>query len=530
MRTAGLWLLSAMALPAQPPCTIEGTVTDTLTAKPVAGAKIYAHPSFSGLAPAYLRKTDAEGKFCFDRVAPGTYQVIAQRVGYLDQSYGAGAGGDQGMDLAVTAETALPPLKIDLTPRPILSGVVLHADGHPAADLEVTVAKQVHTKEGPGPETIENTSTDDRGMFRFSNLAPGTYYLIVQPDSRGPRYSVEFLNARGEHVNEAETVTFYSGAAAFANARPIVLKAGQEISGIAIALRKTPVRRISGRVSGAPKDALIELDGLTNVAIALKPDGSFEHSGILPGNYVLELAWMDGSGRRVRQEVDLTAADADNLAIEPRETFTVPLAVKDDTGSVLRLGDFGVILNAIPQGGGIGAGTLSNGAFGFQNVVPGIYSIQLNESLDRRRYYLKRVSINGEPQSPRRLDLRAPPSGPLELTFSSGLAEIEGRVSDKPEVAVTVLLVRPGEEGEDEGYEQRASTDQDGRFHFETVEPGKYRLYAIEGFDEDPWGSAGLAAALHSIDLELSEKETREITVPLVRAAEWKAALERFAK
>lgn len=532
MRSPALWLLSIAPLAAQSPCILEGTVTESLTGKPVAAAKIYAHPSSSD--PSYLRKTDNEGKFCFEQVAPGTYHVIAQRLGYLDQSYGARAAGEEGMDLAVTAETAVPPLKIELTPRPILSGVVLHADGQPSPGTDVEVIKRVHTEQGPGPDSVENVSTDDRGAFRFSNLAPGTYYLSAQPDSNGRRYSMEFLNSRGEPVNEAETVTFYSGASAFAGARPIVLKAGQETSGIVIALRKTPLRRISGRVTGMPKDTLIELspqsDGLTNVEMRLEPDGSFKHAGILPGKYVLEVPSMDGSGPRIHQEVDLTTADAENLALEPRETFTVPLVMKSDSGNSLGLAETGIILNAIPQGQGIGAGTLDNGGIGFPHVAPGIYSIQLNDLFDRRRYYLKRVTINGEPQSPRRLDLHAPPSSPLELTFSPGLAEIEGRVSDKPAVAVTVLLVRPEEERDGEGYAQRESTDQDGKFHIESVEPGKYRLYAIEGFEDGPWGSEGLAEALHSVGVELREKETREITVPLVRAAEWNAAVERFGK
>jgi hypothetical protein len=92
--------------------------------------------------------------------------------------------------------------------------------------------------------------------------------------------------------------------------------------------------------------------------------------------------------------------------------------------------------------------------------------------------------------------------------------------------AVTVLLAQPGNEAD----AAQAATDQNGTFHFDSVEPGKYRLFAIEGFDEGPWGRPELAAALRSIEIELGENEARRATVPLVRAEEWIAAVKRFGQ
>jgi hypothetical protein len=59
--------------------------------------------------------------------------------------------------------------------------------------------------------------------------------------------------------------------------------------------------------------------------------------------------------------------------------------------------------------------------------------------------------------------------------------------------------------------------------------PGKYRLFAIEGFDEDMWGSPELAAALRekSVAVELRESDEKQAALPLITAEEWDTALRK---
>src|SRR5580658_696164 len=193
-----LFLLVAVRIAAQsaaqPACALQGTVMDAVSGKPLAGVKLFAHEiSVESETAANLRKTDAQGHFCFERLAPGRYRAIAQRAGYLDQLYGALPGGRQGIELAVKADAKLPPANIKLTPRPVLTGMVLHADAQPAPGSEVTVWQRVYTRDGPGEDSVESGNADDRGIFRFADLAPGTYYLSAQPDSNdGDRLSMEF--------------------------------------------------------------------------------------------------------------------------------------------------------------------------------------------------------------------------------------------------------------------------------------------------------------------------------------------------
>jgi hypothetical protein len=71
--------------------------------------------------------------------------------------------------------------------------------------------------------------------------------------------------------------------------------------------------------------------------------------------------------------------------------------------------------------------------------------------------------------------------------------------------------------------------NQTGKFSFEGLAPGKYRVFAIEGFEPDFWGSPELAAALaaKSVELELGEGDKKQIKLPVIPSEEWRAALRK---
>jgi hypothetical protein len=75
-----------------------------------------------------------------------------------------------------------------------------------------------------------------------------------------------------------------------------------------------------------------------------------------------------------------------------------------------------------------------------------------------------------------------------------------------------------------------AGTDQKGRFRMAGVAPGKYRLFAIEGFDDDRWGSPELAKVLEakSVELELKESDKKQVSVTVISAGEWAAAVKKI--
>jgi len=155
------------------------------------------------------------------------------------------------------------------------------------------------------------------------------------------------------------------------------------------------------------------------------------------------------------------------------------------------------------------------------SVPRGVYRVALNTMA--QKLYVKRMAYGGEVLAEQKLDLRNSAPGVLEVTLSPNLAEVQGRAEGDGSADVTVLLV------EGTRIAAQADTDQKGRFHMGTVAPGKYRLLAIDGFDEDQWGSPDLAKALagKSVELELKESEKKQVRVPVISDEEWAAAVKK---
>jgi hypothetical protein len=109
------------------------------------------------------------------------------------------------------------------------------------------------------------------------------------------------------------------------------------------------------------------------------------------------------------------------------------------------------------------------------------------------------------------------------------MAELQGQVDGEAGEPVTAILVDAEKGGDGVTIVKKAEADQKGRFHMETVPPGSYRLFAIEDFDEDDWGSPELVKLLQakSVELEMKENEKKQATVTLLPAAEWNAAVKK---
>jgi hypothetical protein len=166
----------------------------------------------------------------------------------------------------------------------------------------------------------------------------------------------------------------------------------------------------------------------------------------------------------------------------------------------------------------------ADGSYRFPGVTRGFY--QLHTELMDRKLYLKKVIYDGEIQTRDKVDLRAGRPGGLEITVSYNVAEVQGKVTISEGEAddLTVLLVS----GTDIVHETH--TDQKGRFQMPAVAPGKYRLFAIDGFDDDDWGSPELVKELvaKSVEIDLKENEKKQVSMTPISADEWAAAVKKF--
>ena len=543
---AAFLLLAAVA--AHAACVISGTVRDAESGKTLSGAHVYAKPlraDYStaagggalqigrigivlGEKPAILRTSNEQGAFCFEDLTPATYNVLAEHAGYLITTYGGRAKGDDGIRFEVADGTEVPPIAIRMLAGATLGGMVFDPEGSPVAGAQVGLSRKVWGK-GWTENAAAETASDANGAFRFSMLAPGTYYLSVEEDSFEDR-SRTTLDAHGKPANRKTTETFYSGSYTFAHATPIPLKAGEENTRLVMTMLPPGSRHFSGTLVKAEllltPFARLNLqieDGIGgNIEIPIGPDGAFSADGLAPAKYQFSLNNAEG----MSGNVDLTTGDVNGFVIEPDRELNLAVAVRTEgrdsaAGVPVALIDRETAENCVSERDG-------PGRFYFSALSPGIYRIEAAED----GHYVKSLRIGGQVQKDTWFDLRQSAPENVEVLIGSRMASMEGHLDlhqgDTHGLAVTVLAVDETRSGAQVQYED-AVAGHTGKFSFDSLAPGKWRLLAVEGFDEGPWGSPELAEALHekSVAVELGEGQKKNIAAPVISPEEWEAALRK---
>lgn len=517
MRCAGVLAILCLRALAQDaaPCAVSGVVTDEATNKPVVRARVIATTN----TYSFLQLTEERGRFCFKELTPADYHLLVQMPGYVELFHP--------VTLAVEQDSPVKPLAIRITRSSSISGTVLDADGELQPGADVTVWERTRT----GPNQVHSATTDARGSFHMSQLAPGIYYLSAKYEDQDDRTSLPFADSHGRMPRTKEIETFYSASFTFSGATPVEVKAGEQIKNMVLTLGKAALRRVTGRIADLPHSGFLTYYSETETgsgeggAIPIASDGTFVKADLPPAKYTFLLG--DGRKAIALKEVDLTLGDAAGITLDRIETADIPTVIRTEgKGPEFRprpgTSDFMLVQAGSNEAMGLEA--VNDGTYRFSGVPRGIY--QLHVELAEHQLYVKNVTYGGETQTGDKIDLRSAREGGLEITLSPNVAKLQGSVaiSDDASEELTIVLVDGAQIIHETG------TDQKGRFQIAAVAPGKYRLYAIEGFDDGEWGRPELAKALEakSVELELKESETKQVSVPAISAGEWAAALKKL--
>jgi hypothetical protein len=512
-------VLFALRVFAQPACTIRGTVTDEADNRAIVRARVIAE---SESHTSYLRLTDDRGCFCFERVNPARYQLTVQKSSYLEAQHGVALTVDDGAEMK--------PVTIRMTAFASIAGVVVDADGGLQPNADINLWRRTRDKKGWQPDSVESTSADRQGAFHFSRLTPGQYYLSVRRSDAGWRRTIfEFADSKGQAPRETQIETFYSASFSFGGATAVMAKAGEQVEGLVLTIRQAPLRRITGQISNVPKTGFLTFTEAAGSpwssfgAISYAADGSFSREGVAAGRYTLTL--RDGSRRVSRKDVDVTNGDAAGIMLDPLEAFDIPILFRTEGNAPPfhpLLPGWGFLVDDAREEE-IAGRVEDDGSYRFVGVPGSVYRLVLKLN----GLYVKKVASGGKDLSQKALDLREGSPGGLEVTLSPNVAEVQGRAGDGLDAdsdnPVTVVLA------DGLSIVLQAGTDQRGRFKLTDVAPGRYRMFAIVGFDEDQWGSAELEKALtgKSVEVEVKENEKKDVTVPVISPDEWEAAVKK---
>ena len=252
-------LLVALSLNQVPATDQAGRITGRVTVAgantPVSGARVILLPTArptGPMGPPPQAITDQDGRYTFEKVAPGTYRLDAQRTGFAPLSAPARPRAVGTVEVAAGQSIAV---NLELQRGAVIAGRVLDPRGEPLTDARIMVLRRVPAPATTGmpsrlmPAPGQGQQTNDLGEFRVSGLPPGEYYVAAIPRPAmmfgGPRASTTPV-PQGPRTTTA--TTYYPGTSDQAAAQPIAVAAGAEVGNINFAVQTAPAFRVSGTV------------------------------------------------------------------------------------------------------------------------------------------------------------------------------------------------------------------------------------------------------------------------------------------
>jgi protocatechuate 3,4-dioxygenase beta subunit len=504
-------LASALICGAQSPATpaerpsarIEGKTINAVDNTPLRNVEI-ALAGNDGEGFPHAAKSDAEGRFSFPSVAPGTYYVSIARTGFVTRR-STRALLSNGGTITLAEGEKMVDVTILLWPAAVIRGKVLDASGEPVANANVAVIRPDSRRKNPlrAYGLPQNANTDDNGDYRLFGIVPGRYLVLATGLGGSSGMMASFADSDVVKENRA-VPTYYPGTADYSQATPITLRAGEELPlNIMLTTARTVHVRgsVSGKVAPATFVLLLSLNEYTFGGRSQVKDGKFDIAGVSPGRYMLQAVSVnegDMEPKMARQMVDVGPTGADNIVMTLGSRSQVTGSIKAEGGKLdfkkLRLmllpADMGEFDGA---GFTFGGGDRDNGrvhddgSVTFKELNPGRYRVVVSTSSSGLEdWYTKSVRVGTQEVTDTGFDVAPDASAAVQVVLSADGGTIEGVALDdkeKPWSNVAVVAVPESKHRQDPQAYGGASTDQHGRFKMRGLAPGEYTVLALEDRD-----------------------------------------------
>jgi protocatechuate 3,4-dioxygenase beta subunit len=482
-----LLLLGAVAQSQTPPGSIEGTVMHGSTGEVFPGVPIRLNTQTT--------TTDARGHFLFDGIAPGQYRLMAGP-NYIGTTQTINVTSGQHIQGAVF------PMSVGGS----VSGRIFDPNGRARAGVTVNLAEWTYADGQEILNTTRTMMTDGLGTYHSTGLFPGDYAVIAER-------------------------TYFPGTVDRNEAKPVVVAAETEASGIDFKIQPQPSPRISGRIivpdpgvsanagslvlipRGAGTPSYAALDRFNNVASAEDRNaGLFEMWSVPSGSYDLfvQLPGSRGETYSAWAEVRVGSDDVRNVMLATSRGGNLSGRITTASSSPIPMQSMQITLRARDVAASIpfAVAKISSNAtmFTASNLVPGRYRVVVSGLpadacvsdilQDGRSVFADgMVSVSGE----------ASPA--VEIVVGSSGATLEGMVvtvAGKENPRTVVSLVPAARENL--GLYKRVTSDANGHFSFRGVAPGDYLLFA--------WGRIGTdLSELNSQFLKPYESQGQQVSV-----------------
>jgi hypothetical protein len=473
--------------PPPPPLTgsgiIVGQVVDSDGAAVPNALVTMPIPGLSGGLRVY---TTSEGRFAFTDLPKGTFTITAAKSGYASGSPGRRRPGGSSVPIVLNDAERIGPIRITVWRYASLSGTLLDDAGEPLVGATIWSLTRVYTTGRPKWNDGPSAVTDDRGVFRFGNLAPGDWtYCVLSAQSTMPAALVEgFAAARAAGTLEEFQLPFSGGSIGFSARIPTAaIRVGESVlhtvgpfSGGIV----PPSPREDGQIWSFPTTCYPNtLDLRTAEAIRLAPGeertGADVHLKLARG-VIVEGTVVGPNGPVPNAGVRLAGGFSTELMNEP--TWESALTVSD-----------------------------SRGRFVFLGVPPGPYTVRAQKAPLLGQQGAFTPTISADPTLTANFPLVVGPEGISNLTVRlanghriTGRIVFEGAAKPpelNPAGNARVYLVPADGHSIGTAAWLNARIEADGTFATNEVPPGRYMFRAFAG-GGGPTGSWTLRSVMVS--------------------------------
>jgi hypothetical protein len=525
-------ILSAIliALFAQQPlrpatASIRGVVVALGTSQPIAKAVVQLRGGERS-EPLTI-STGADGRFEFQSLAPGSYELTATRSGFLNTAFGQRGPSGSGRNLTITAGATLNDIRLLMTATGAISGRVLDDTGEPLANMPVQALKYSYAEGQRTLTRVKVDETNDLGEFRVFWLPPGQYYISAQPRDSGTVFIVmDEVEIRGrmhsgngaraeasspvQKLGEAHVPVYYPGTTALQAATKVDVRPGADVRGIDFTLARVSTKKIRGVVidstTGQPVDANVQLVPRGDSAAAFTSSyvptdrGRFEVSGALPGSYFLVATARLGPSDDIkvmggRTPVDVGNADLENLVVTLRPAIDIAGTVTVEGRADGLPRDFHPVVTLQSRRDGFLPGmsqtyaSFRNGTqFDFDRVIEGDYQV-LWQDLPPDMY-LKSVKLGPADALNGMVRIDSRTTDQFQIVLGADAGTLEGVVVDSnrsPVPGARVALLPDVARRQRADLFKSTTSDESGRFRLQGIPPGNYSLFAWEDIENGLW-------------------------------------------
>jgi hypothetical protein len=568
------------ASPQSGAASVEGTVVKLGSTDPIPGVVVeLSRRSPTPNTPPIVQTvtTGGDGKFAFRNLQADDYRLVATRPGgtYNPAQYGQRDPRSQGTPLTLADGEAKKDVRLEMAVTAAITGRVYDRYGEPVPYARVLAMQHWYHEGNRLLDFVQVVHTNDRGEYRLFWLPPGKYYVAARPEALQSAGTTSFVNTPdrvalyheenstippitrtvldNEVITETYELTFYGGQTNPLKAQAIDLRPGMTAPGIDIPLAAGTVRprRIQGVImdgatgqpaAGASISALPAIFMSSRIAPAATTDanGRFTLRGLTSESYILHFRAAAGNLFGFHR-IESGTTDIENLSLVAKAGIPVTGKISFDGRPAMDNDpDLPRLQVQIVQDPGIPGvpmpapvNPMPNGSFTVQNVGPVGWDFEIYVGGTRPPgTYVKAIKLGPhdvlnskfypEPGDSQRggLQITGPLDLPLEIVLGLGTGTVEGRATDaRQQVAPyrTVVLLPDVPLRHRFDLYRVATTDTSGKFRFQNVTPGAYKIFAWDRIESGAWEDAtvmqGYEGGGQSLRVQENSQQTMELKV-----------------